>query len=470
MQKRTRKHVKNLDRGCGGTKMKLLRYSFFNLLGLGLPLLVAAFTIPKLIAGLGEARFGVLTIIWALVSYFGLFDLGLGRALTLQLVQLHSSKDGDKMGALVTTTLVFMGGLGLVAAVAFGIFAPLGLKTLNANLSETETFWAGLAMAAALPFIIVTSGLRGILEARNAFGFINLIRLPMGIYTFLGPYLSVIFGHSELNTIAFILAGGRMVATAVHGWMAWHVLKPENPVFSYEAKLLTPLCISGGWMTVSNIVSPFMGYIDRILIGFLLSAPAVTYYATPNEIVTKLWIIPGAMTSVLFPAFASPSSHIEGTILQDFLKAIFWLYMILLPTTFFLAVLAKPILSFWISPAFAYHSYPVMQVFCLGILINSMAHVPFSLLQAIGASKTTAKVHMFELPLFLVLLWILTTNFGILGASFAWLGRMLFDTIAMFAACKKAMGWKMSALISFKGIACMLGGAACFAIAALKSA
>jgi len=65
--------------------LKILRHSFLNLIGLAAPLALALFAIPVLLEGLGAARFGLLTLIWALVSYFGLFDLGLGRALTMQL-------------------------------------------------------------------------------------------------------------------------------------------------------------------------------------------------------------------------------------------------------------------------------------------------------------------------------------------------------------------------------------------------
>lgn len=65
--------------------MRLVRHSLYNVLGLGLPLLVAVFCIPVLIQKLGNANFGLLTLIWAVVSYFGLFDLGLGRALTQRL-------------------------------------------------------------------------------------------------------------------------------------------------------------------------------------------------------------------------------------------------------------------------------------------------------------------------------------------------------------------------------------------------
>ena len=124
----------------------------------------------------------------------------------------------------------------------------------------------------------------------------------------------------------------------------------------------------------------------------------------------------------------------------------------MLPTTFFLALLAKPILSFWISPAFALQSYRVMQVFCVGIFINSMAHVPFSMLQAVGASKTTASIHLFELPLFLILLLIFSVNFGIVGASSAWFCRILFDTIATFEACRRKMEWESGKLVNRQSI------------------
>ena len=72
--------------------MKLLRHTVFNLVGLGAPLLVAVATIPVLIGQLGPSRFGLLTLIWAVVSYFGLFDLGLGRALTQQLAVVFANQ------------------------------------------------------------------------------------------------------------------------------------------------------------------------------------------------------------------------------------------------------------------------------------------------------------------------------------------------------------------------------------------
>ena len=69
--------------------------------------------------------------------------------------------------------------------------------------------------------------------------------------------------------------------------------------------MVGPLLRFGGWMTVTNIVSPFMAYLDRFLIGALISLTAVAYYVTPFEMITKLLVIPAALVGVLFPAFSS---------------------------------------------------------------------------------------------------------------------------------------------------------------------
>ena len=46
----------------------LARNTLFNLLGQGLPMLVAIFAIPLLIGMLGTERFGVLTIAWIVMG------------------------------------------------------------------------------------------------------------------------------------------------------------------------------------------------------------------------------------------------------------------------------------------------------------------------------------------------------------------------------------------------------------------
>ena len=49
-------------------------------MGMVLPLIVGVLSIPFAIKGLGKEGFGILTIAWVILGYFGLFDFGLSRA------------------------------------------------------------------------------------------------------------------------------------------------------------------------------------------------------------------------------------------------------------------------------------------------------------------------------------------------------------------------------------------------------
>jgi O-antigen/teichoic acid export membrane protein len=206
--------------------------------------------------------------------------------------------------------------------------------------------------------------------------------------------------------------------------------------------------VSGGWLTLSNIISPFMGYVDRFIIGGIVSAAAVAYYTTPQEIITKLWIVPGALTAVLFPAFAANVTERNRKTRPLFFKAVYWLFLTLFPVTLFLALFSQEILTVWVSAEFALQSAMLMQIFAAGILINCLAHVPFTLIQGAGQPRIVAIIHSIELPFFLLVLWGLTINYGVLGAALAWFIRMSVDTLLMFVYCNSLQGWTQKNLIS----------------------
>lgn len=420
----------------------LIRNTFYNLMGLGLPLLVAIGSMPVLIARLGDSRFGILTLIWAVVSYFGLFDLGLGRALTQQLSKLIAEQRDAEIAPLVFTSLLIMLVLGLIASALMWIGASPASQLVLYSGGKDEITGSMRAMAWAMPFIILTSGLRGVLEAKLQFGIVNLIRFPMGIFTFLGPLGVVLFYHNDLVTVTIALTVGRVVACLAHAYFVFKGLPGLWRKDNYHPGLVKDLLVSGGWMTVSNVVSPLMGYLDRFLIGALVTTAAVAYYVTPFELVSKLWIIPGALTPVLFTRFAGNLQTNKPELAILFKNSVALLFFLIYPLSLFVSTFSSDILRLWISPAFSEKSYVLMQVFSIGILINCLSHIPFTLIQGVGKSRLTAIIHIIQLPLFALLLWILIVQFGVIGAAVAWLIRILGDATTMFVQAGKIVDFK----------------------------
>ncbi len=411
----------------------VLRNSIYNMLGLGLPLVVAVVAIPVLISGLGDEQFGILTLIWAIVGYFGLFDLGLGRAVTQQVAASVAMDDSSRVTGIVGTACLLMLCLGLFGGVVLFATAPVLTQQLLQSGDSTEVTRAFFWMALAMPAIVLTSGYRGILEAMSRFDLVNAIRFPMGIFTFGGPLVVVWMGYPRLDVIAAVLCAGRIVACAVHGYYALRSVPGLVGMGRVDRALLRPLLSMGGWLSVSNVVSPLMSYIDRFVLGFMASAAAVAYYATPQELILRLGIVPGAVAAALFPMFAA--RHAEGDRNRDggdVRRYSLLILMIMLPMTFILLVAAEPLLAWWITPEFAEKSASILQVMSVAALASGLAQVPYTMLQGRGRADVTAKLHLIEFPLYIALLWLLVLNYGAIGAAWAWLIRIAGDMGALY--------------------------------------
>jgi O-antigen/teichoic acid export membrane protein len=404
----------------------------WNLAGQGVPLLVAVVAIPLLVGALGTERFGVLTLAWLLIGYFTVFDLGLSRALTKLIAERLGAGEGEAVPPLVWTAVAAVVALGALAGLLVAALTPWltasALRIPAALQSEARgAFWL---LALALPVVTSTAALRGVLEAYQAFGAASVVRLAMGLATFLGPLVVLPFSQ-RLEWVVLTLVVGRVAAWAAHLALCARVVPGLWRARRLCPAVLPALLRFGGWLTVSNLISPLLVYLDRFLIGALLSMAAVAYYAAPYDLVTKVLVVPTALVGVLFPAFATSFAHDPLRAARLFDRGLQYLLLVLFPGCVLLVALAHEGLGLWLGADFARHSTAALQWLTIGVFVNSLAHVPFALVQAAGRPRLTALLHVVELPLYLVVAVWLIGAFGVEGAAAAWALRVSVDALCL---------------------------------------
>lgn len=416
----------------------LARNTVWNLVGNGAPLAVAVFAIPILIHGLGKERFGVLTLAWALIGYASLFDMGLGRALTQMVAQKLGSGEGHEIPSLAWTSLILMFALGAAGTlVILGISPWLVHRVLKIpEALQPETIGAFYLLGLSVPVVIASTGLRGLLEAHQEFKLVTAVRIPIGVFTFLGPLLVLPFSKSLVPVVG-ILVAGRIAGCAAFLVVCMRVVPELGRRVAWHGPSAGPLLRFGGWMTVTNVVGPMMVNMDRFFIAAMLSVTAVAYYATPYEVVTKLLLIPTAVMGVIFPAFSASFGKDSQRAGFLFARSVKYLLLALFPIVLLMVGLAQNGLTIWLGNDFARHSTRVVQWLAVGVLANSLAQVPFSFLQGIGRPDLTAKLHLVELPIYLGMLLLLIRVDGIEGAAIAWAVRSVLDLAAMLLLSKR---------------------------------
>ncbi|HEX7126916.1 MAG TPA: flippase [Thermodesulfobacteriota bacterium] len=411
---------------------RLARNGVWNVLGSGLPLAVAVVAIPPLVSRLGTDRFGLLAIIWTAIGYFGLFDLGLGLALTRLVAERLGQDRTEELPRIVWTAVALMGALGLAAAVSVAMAAPWLVRGVLA-VPPTLQGEAGLALmilAATLPFVILSTAFIGVLEAHQDFASINAVRIPLGALTFLGPLIAVQQTPS-LVAATSVLAAARLLACLAYLGQCLRLM-PALRSAAFDRALVRPLLAFGGWLTVSNLVSPLMVYFDRFVIGALLTMSAVAYYATPYEVVTRFRVVPVATVAVLFPALATAFAADQARLVRLVGRAAGALLLVMLPLMALVVLFAPEGLTLWLGPEFAANSTGVLRWLAVGVFVNSLGRVAQTLVQGVGRPDVGAKLHLLEALPYAAALWVLVHRFGILGAAAAWTGRVALDTTALF--------------------------------------
>jgi O-antigen/teichoic acid export membrane protein len=411
----------------------------WNLVGQALPLVVGLVAIPLLIRGLGVVDYGLLILAWAFIGYSSIFDLGLGRALTQVVARTLAQPEPEEREAeLIWTSLLLIALLGVVSAILVAEIAPfvVGRVLHIPSGQQADVIFSANALAVAIPMVTVSTGLRGVLEAHQRFRASAAIRLPLGVLTFLAPVatLPMTRGGVLAPVVSLVLVRlGALIAYLV-------VCLRIRPALGQHLRIhflrAGPLLRFGGWITVSNLIAPVLSYLDRFVVGFAVSVAAVAYYATPGEMMQRVSVVAIAISGVLFPMFATTFTSNRARSAELYRRGIDYVFLAMFPVTLAGVALSHEILSVWLGSQFADRSAGVLGWFALGVMVNSLAQVPFALIQGAGRADLTGKLHLAEVVPYLASLAVLVGTQGIVGAAIAWTLRATLDLLVLLVMAR----------------------------------
>lgn len=401
--------------------MSIAKNSFFNIAGYIIPGLLSIPILGYMARELGIEEFGLFTIILSIVGYASIFDIGITRSVIREIAIYRNDKD-EVLRILSTSTIVIL---------VLGIIAGLLIISFNANITallkvseslEDEFSLCLIIMSLSIPFFLVTQVWCSLLEGKEEFLRLNIYKSISSTMLIVFPAVGLFFGDNLLYVVI-----GLLISRIFSAFLIFRFSKGFKFSLKFNKQVFYRLIKFGGWIAVSNIISPIMSYFDRFILANRMGSDLVGFYTGPSEAIARIGIFPSAIARTVFPMMS------RNELDSSKIKRISYIMIVasIVPFGIFFAFFSEEILRLWLGDDFAINSSLIFQVLILGLVFNSIAQIPFTSIQASGYSRITAILHLFEFIPYLILLWYLINDYGLLGAAWAWTIRMSVDMILL---------------------------------------
>lgn len=438
--------------------MSIKRNTTLNIVGAAAPIAVTLFTVPIYLKIVGHERYGALVIVWAILGYFGVFDLGLGRATANRMSTLNQGP-AQSREQLVWTAALLNSGFGLAGAVVLFIIGGwLGRflsvpPALHDELSRA-LFWVALVV----PLSTIPGVFAGALQGRERFVQLNITTSLDSVLFQLAPLAAAVrYGPNVANLVlAVVLA--RVAITVVYFAFCVGCI-PLRRVPSIDSSLMRPLLRYGSWVTVTGIVAPFLSTMDRVMLGAIAGTRAVTYYAIPFNLVSRVLVLPTAFSGALLPRMSRQTDRERDQLTEQALSA---LLVVVSPLIMIALLLLDPFLHWWLTADVAGPAARTGEIICLGLWTNSLAYIAQVRLQAVGRPDVISKLLLLEMVPYLLLFFLAVRAWGPPGAALAWTIRATVDAALIFRAIH--ISRQAVRTIGAAGIQLTLGAAVTFTL------
>jgi O-antigen/teichoic acid export membrane protein len=250
------------------------------------------------------------------------------------------------------------------------------------------------------------------------------------------PVALAVFGGG-VTTVAVVNLAASVLLVAGNLLLAVR-LQPALRHPRLDKAAFRKLLAYGGALTVAGMAIVPLTTAQRFFLAYNHSATAVAYLAVAGNLATTLQVLPEQLTAPFLPGLARLEA--AGR-LQDlralYRKGLSGLFLVVTPAAVLLAFVAHPFLSLWAGSQYGAHSTVPFLVALAGVWFDCLAWMPISYLLSSGRARMIAYIRMAELVPYLVAAWILTKQFGVIGAAVVWSAGCAVDSLLLFGMTRQ---------------------------------
>jgi O-antigen/teichoic acid export membrane protein len=414
--------------------MPMLRNIVSNWGGYLFSAIVGFFLSPYVVRHLGDAGYGVWSVLVSLTGYLGLLDLGVRGAVTRYIARSHAQADHLGSTQVASSAIAIFLPAGIVAIAVSAVLASFVIGRMNI---PEQYLLAGrfvlLLLGVNVAFSLINGVYGGILVALQRFDLSNGIEVASTGLRAVAIMVALNHGFG-LVTLACLQLFFTLARLPANLFLVSR-LYPELHARPWSAdRQKVSLIFSFSIFSFLLHVSQSLIYAsDLVIIGAYLPAMAVTFYAIAGNLAEYARGLVAGITQTMTPLASSLEARKDGRTLQEIvLQSSSWATMVALPvvTTFFLR--GSSFIALWMGPQYSDLSGNVLRVMAFSILFWASSSTVGSTMLGISRHKPMVPVALFDGLCNVAMSIFLVRRIGIIGVAWGTLIPGLFSSMLFF--------------------------------------
>ena len=395
----------------------LIRNVFTSWMGMVIALIVTFFFTPYLIEQLGKSQYGVWSLVFSLVAYMKLADIGMNQAVARYFSKYYAVSDWKQLNEVVSSSarIYLIVSIFIVVtsvSIAYGVLhyfqidaemlrvAQITLVVIGFNQAVTYML---IPFAALLPF--------------HRADIVNYFEIGTLLFQTAAIVLLLELGYGLIAMSLLILG----LNTAIHLWrysirirLFPEVQFSKAAISTEKTKELlsyggTSLLIVAAWIIIFQT--------DNVVIGRFISMEAVAVYTVPAMIVAQLRNSIAAISTPIIPTI----SHIEAAsdetqVMQIYLKSTRYLYYLSGFICVGVLLYGGPFILLWVKEGFT-ESIDILYILIIPASIYLPQMIANSVLFGVSKHKVLFYILAAEGVSNIALSLALVGRYGILGVA-----------------------------------------------------
>jgi len=366
---------------------------------------------PFLVHTLGDTKYGIWSIVAALTGYMTLLDLGVSSAVAKYASKYKALNDYKSVNVVMASGIVIL----LVVVSAFNIDAEL--KETVHTLVIVVTFNVAIFVASGVMVGAFLGFQRN--EITNAVVILNAIDLlAMGFVT----------------TVANILA-----ACALFFSMRKVEPKVKIDIRNAERSTVASIFHYSKFTFLSMLGMQLIYYSDAFVIGYFLSAAAITIYTIPwslSEYSNKLL---HAVAQTFVPVFSEQEATKDSALYATYITGTKGILLVSNLLCIGVLALGDHFIGIWMGPRYAVECSTILAIMFFTQLIKSPQLLSYSMLLGTSNHQRFATYNLLFSIANLILSITLVQHFGLVGVA----GATAFTQILFYAVVTPIMTSKV---------------------------